>query len=651
MFFGKKTSTDVPVRRVAKTAPPVLTSRLRERSETVDFKDSKQPVDAVNAQDVGVRPSAIVQVPDGNRNFGKYIFQRKRIETSAALSSVLFNKIVNDDVKLGPHLYSRFAIAKINSTDKLCILFVDDTKTTSDDVEAVVSLLANQGYTLPATGTQGYFVASGLVLSLSQGHLTTANLIAERDIAKDPTKNALMNSFTDIITWAYLQKADDIDFGVNVTSSKSQIAFKIGGRYVRPERHLYPTETVMQMLGIAWQKSQGGAASQFEFKTEQQAQVTLDLPPVEGMDAPARVRLRWSGLPNDKGTCVTMRLQRLGESSRVRSLEEAGYLPPQIEILKRVIHSEGGMTTFSGVVGSGKTTSLIQLLSMLPRDIKIQSFEDPVELDLPFAYQRTITRDLTASGPDPSFLAAVRALYRSAMDVLYLGEIRDAETGLVARSVAESGHSVYTTTHARSALGIVDRFASPAVGIPRDVLATPEILKLLVYQALLPTNCKHCGKSPEEYAHAFSLKGEAKGVHTKYFDRLYDLYGIDPSQFRMRDERGCEHCIKPQLPELNGLDGRTVVCEMVEPDEQMLEYILASDNINLIRHWRSLASRSYEDENLIGKTTMECAILKASKGQIDPREIEPRFMSFETVEAKRKNAERYSHSKQQLKVA
>jgi general secretion pathway protein E len=645
MFSLKRPTTPTnTVRRVVQSTAKAIPDVAAKPTDSA-YPQQKQ-AEKVAAGSTDKSEPVIVQVTDGNRNFGKYIFQRKRIETTSALASILFNKIINDDVKLGPHLYSRFAIAKINSTDKSCILFVDDTKTTADDVEAVVILLANQGYTLPPTGAQGYFVASGLVLALSQGHLTTANLSAERDIAKDPTKNALMNSFTDIITWAYIQNADDIDFAVNVTSSKSQIAFKIGGRYVRPERHLYPTETVMQMLGIAWQKSQGGAASQFEFKTEQQAQVTLDLPPVEGMNSSVRVRLRWSGLPNDKGTCVTMRLQRLGESSRIRSLEEAGYLQPQIEILKRVIHSEGGMTTFSGVVGSGKTTSLIQLLSMLPRDIKIQSFEDPVELDLPFAYQRTITRDLAASGPDPSFMAAVRALYRSAMDVLYLGEIRDAETGLVARSVAESGHSVYTTTHARSALGIVDRFASQAVGIPRDVLATPDILKLLVFQALLPKTCPHCGKSPDDYAHAFSIKGDALGQHKKYFDRLYDLYGIDPGQFRMRDERGCEHCIKPELFELNGLNGRTVVCEMVEPDEQMLSYIVDTKNIELINYWRSLASRSYEDENLIGKTTMECAIYKASQGIVDPREIEPRFMRFETVEAKRKNSERYSQSKQ-----
>jgi len=261
------------------------------------------------------------------------------------------------------------------------------------------------------------------------------------------------------------------------------------------------------------------------------------------------------------------------------------------------------------------------------------------------AYQKTITRDLAQSGDDKAFLSATRALYRSALDALYLGEIRDRETGLVARQVVESGHSVYTTTHARSALGIAERFASPAIAINREVLATPGILKLLVYQALLPTNCPHCALSPNDYAHTFTLNGEKLEEHNRYFDRLERLYGITRDVYRLRNSRGCKFCIKDELPELNGFSGRTVVSEMIEPDEQMLEYIGAADGaLKLFKYWRAMASPRFDDPNLVGKNTMECAIFKAVRGTtedgkdvglIDPREIEPRFMSFETVENRR----------------
>src|SRR3546814_9154070 len=76
-------------------------------------------------------------------------------------------------------------------------------------------------------------------------------------------------------------------------------------------------------------------------------------------------------------------------------------------------------------------------------------------------------------------------------DVL-LGEIRDIDTGRAFMDLAGSGVNVYTTVHAPSAVGIPDRLASEFIGMPRDFLATANILKLLVFQALLPTLCTHC---------------------------------------------------------------------------------------------------------------------------------------------------------------
>lgn len=562
-------------------------------------------------------------------------FVSEVIETTQALTSITFRKVINEDVRLGTHLYSRVAIGLIAGAAKVCVLFVDRTKITDDDVVAVVDLLKNQGYSLPSEGAQGYFAISSIVLSLSQGHLTAETLKLERTIIRDPAKNSLMSAFVDVVCWAFKNRADDIDFAVDQQSATSQIAFKIGGRYIKPAMYRIPTDTLIQMLGIAWQKTDGGAGAQFEINTEQQAKLELDLPRCPDMPSGARVRLRWSGNPYDSGTVVTARLQRLGAAALIQSLDEAGYPLSQQQILRRIIRSEGGMTVFSGVVGSGKSTSLAQLMSMLPHDIKSISIEDPVELEIPRMYQKTVTRDLSATGEDPAFVAAVRAIFRSALDALLLGEIRDYSTGLLARSVAESGHSVYTTTHARSALGVLDRFASPAIGIPRDVLASPGLMKLMVYQALLPVTCPHCGLTPDAFVAKQGLKGADFAEHQRFFDRLHRLYNIEPGKFRLRDPSGCSHCRKADLPELNGFAGRTVVSEMVEPDSHMLDLIIGGNAVELYRYWRSMANNDFESDDLTGKNTMECAIWKASKGIIDPREIEHRFMAFETVEIQR----------------
>ncbi|MEJ8838089.1 ATPase, T2SS/T4P/T4SS family [Ramlibacter sp. AN1133] len=562
-------------------------------------------------------------------------FAETLIAQTSELARVSFHRVVNEDVKLGQHLFSRIAVAQLSPSARECLLFADRGAVTVDEVAAVVEQLRKLGWALVTQGPQGYWMHCALVMSLSQGHIDAHGLAVETEIARDPNKNALFTSFKDIVSWGYAHNADDIDFAIDLGAPKSQVCFKIGGRYVRPPMWSLATDTLVQMLGIAWQKSSGGADAAFQARTEQQAKVELELQRSSRLPHGARVRLRWSGMANDRGTVVTLRLQRLGESARIRSLESAGYPRSQMEILRRVIHSEGGMTVFSGVVGSGKSTSLAQLLRELPRDIKMISIEDPVELEIPWMYQKTVTRDLSASGEDSAFRSAVAAIYRSALDVLLLGEVRDVTTGMIARQVAESGHSVYTTTHAKGALGIIDRFASPAIGMPREVLATPDILKVLVYQALLPTTCPHCGLSPADFAAEHQLGGARLAAHMAYFERIERLYGLAAERFRLRNPRGCAQCSKSELPELNGYSGRTVVSEMIEPDDEMLRFIMAGNNVELTRYWRSLANARYDDDDLTGKTAMECAVFKAGQGIIDPREIEPRFMSFETVEQKR----------------
>lgn len=581
-------------------------------------------------------------VPRGETDYkvlGGLRFRSKTLTQVSELVDVSFHRIINDQLKIAAHMYSRIAVAKLSEGGKECAVFADPAKVTDDEVIEIVELMEIKGF----HAVEGYLAASTLVLSLSQGHVDAGALQRRRQIQRSGPNNALFAAFVDIVAWAYDAGADDLDFALDITTDQSQIAFKIGGKYVRPVQFLLHTATMHQMLGIAWQLSDGGASHGFDTKIEQQAKINIELPPKSGpRPNGARIRLRWSGLANDKGTVVTMRLQRLGSSAMVQSLEQAGYLDDHMRIFRRTIRSEGGMVCLSGVVGSGKSTSLAGLLRTLPNTQKIQSIEDPVELDIPNAYQSTVTRDLASSQADPAFLSKSRAIFRSALDVLYLGEIRDIETGGIARQVLESGHTVYTTTHAASGIGCIDRFASPQINIPRNVLAAPGILKLLVYQSLMPVNCPHCAISPDDFISGMDRK--AKNEFDIYWGRIESLYGISRSKFRLRNEPGCPHCRRDGLPELNGFKGRTVVCEMVEFDDQMLSYIREERTNDLYRHWMAQSDGRFDSLNMTGKTSMECAIYKAGLGQIDPREIEERFRSFEVIEEMRERNRRVQTS-------
>src|SRR5690606_16315784 len=100
---------------------------------------------------------------------------------------------------------------------------------------------------------------------------------------------------------------------------------------------------------------------------------------------------------------------------------------------------------------------------------------------------------------------------------------------------------------------------------------------------------------------------------------------------------GCAQCRSRQLAELNGLAGRTVVAEMIEPgaDDVFLQCVRQGDNIRLRRHLAQMRAAPFDAPDMHGKSAMECAIYKALHGQIDPRDVEARFKAFETVALER----------------
>ena len=546
-----------------------------------------------------------------------------------ALYRVPFVRCVNSEVGISAHLYVSIAIVQAVSDAKIAVLLLTEA-VSPNEIDELLDLLSQAGWSLPNDGTQAWRAASQIIVSVSQGHLGDQQISSARSIFANKELTHLWQSFVNVTQWAVDQSVNDMDFVVREREELSQIAFKIDGRYIAPERWLIPTDTMMQMLGVAYQRSEGGADPNFQVHAEQQARLSVDLAAGE------TVRLRWSGLSTDIGTVVTMRIQRMGASSTLHTLEAAGCLDWQSKTLKRVLLSQGGLVSFSGKVGSGKSVTLAILMTMLGQHQKIVEVSDPVEIDLGHkVHQKTVIRDVTKTGPESErqFAAAVRGLFRSALDVCLLGEIRDIETGLVARAIMESGHSVYTTTHSPSALGIFAKYASPQVGIPMDVLATPDNIRLNVYQTLVAKLCPHCAMTLQQ--HADLLDAAGRDEQARYFDRIERLFGLDRSKYRLRNPHGCHSCQNVDLPSRNGHAGRTLAMEMVEPDEFMCSLIQNNDRVGLVRYWRSLASKRYDDPDLTGKTAMECAIYKAQRGEIDPREIELQFEHFETVEHKR----------------
>jgi len=172
-------------------------------------------------------------------------------------------------------------------------------------------------------------------------------------------------------------------------------------------------------------------------------------------------------------------------TSNIKRFEEL-YLPP---ILGDISMSAQGLILFSGVTGSGKSTSIASMLQYVNerKRVHIVTIEDPIEYifhdDKAIINQREVGIDCV------NFNEALRALVRENPDVVLVGEMRDYETFEAAIRAAETGHLVFGTIHASSAWQtfgrIYDLFPEGEREQIRKLLAYN--LRAIVYQKLLPT--------------------------------------------------------------------------------------------------------------------------------------------------------------------
>ena len=87
------------------------------------------------------------------------------------------------------------------------------------------------------------------------------------------------------------------------------------------------------------------------------------------------------------------------------------------------------------------------------------------------------------------FAAGLRSILRQDPDVIFVGEIRDAETAQTAVQAALTGHLVISTVHTNSALAAAARLTD--LGVEPFLLA--DVLRTLIGQRLLRSVCPSCG--------------------------------------------------------------------------------------------------------------------------------------------------------------
>lgn len=529
-----------------------------------------------------------------------------------------FSRKLYDVIGMQPSLKHRLCPIDV-STDATpqtfaVVLLHDElnTELTAD----LVSQLGFKGWKL---APDSYYIAPQTVMvDLARDGINENRKSGKGATGAKKHDSALWNMFEGAAKFAIENDASDIHIEIDRTKVDSQIKFRVDGRLTKPREFQIDTFKLLDMVAYLYNvHSNSGSENTFNENQPQQCQIAST---VKGQ----KLLFRWASNKTASGTKVVMRVIKQDSVETIRSLPQLGYLPPQITIWNRALSRLGGGTLVAGVVGSGKSTTLQTVMSMLPEWMAKYTAEDPVENLIPGAAQFSVSRSLTAHDEDP-FLAIKRQTKRMDPDVVMVGELRDKESASLFRDIAESGHRAFSTVHAPSAIDMITlRLVSSEMGIPRDVIATPNFINLLVYQALVPKLCPCCKRDA------------AQVLDEAYLARIERLFGIDRSRLKAQNDDGCAECRRKGLPELNGSKGRIVVAEMIEPTPKMLLLFRDCKNLELKHYIRSLRTAKYDEPDSTGKSALEVAMYHVAQGTIDPREVEVKFGSFDQYEAERK---------------
>jgi type II secretory ATPase GspE/PulE/Tfp pilus assembly ATPase PilB-like protein len=307
------------------------------------------------------------------------------------------------------------------------------------------------------------------------------------------------------------------------------------------------------------------------------------------------IGVRIATTPTSEGSLMVMRLL-YNDAGDTQDLVQLGFSPEHADSLQGLKDCPIGMNLISGPTGSGKSTTLQRVLlgeiAQSGGRLHVITVEDPVEYPIHGAVQTPVTNASSEDERSRFFSQAIANAMRLDPDTIMIGEIRDRASAQSALRAAMTGHQVWSTVHANSAVGILDRLED--MGLPLRMLADPAIITGLISQRLVKLLCPHC-KQPIDGSHATRLPAALQA-------RLRAALG-DAFELACTTGPGCKHCAG------RGTVDRSVLAEVITPDERFFTHLREGDKAGATRYWLN---------ELGGRTMTEHAIDKVRDGLVDP---------------------------------
>jgi general secretion pathway protein E len=267
----------------------------------------------------------------------------------------------------------------------------------------------------------------------------------------------------------------------------------------------------------------------------------------------SEIDVRVATMPTQHGESAAVRL--LPRDRGLLELSKLGLSSHDEGVLKKLLALPHGMIVITGPTGSGKTTTLATMLSILNETSrKILTIEDPVEYEIPGINQSQVKPSIGLT-----FATALRAFVRQDPDVIMVGEIRDAETANIAIHAALTGHLVLTTLHTETAAAAVPRLLD--LGVEGFLLKST--LRAVIAQRLVRLLCDRCKTQRKLVADDLAR------------DPRYGMVGFASGDV-VHEACGCERC------GASGFRGRGGVFEVLEIAGEVRNLIGSHTDANML---------------------------------------------------------------------
>tara|TARA_R110002096_G_scaffold16991_6_gene58415 strand:- start:867 stop:2576 length:1710 start_codon:yes stop_codon:yes gene_type:complete len=257
------------------------------------------------------------------------------------------------------------------------------------------------------------------------------------------------------------------------------------------------------------------------------------------------IDFRVSTIPTVHGENIVLRV--LDRQKGIVPIDEIGLEREVLDLLKLMVARPEGLLLVTGPTGSGKTTTLYSVLNHLNTEsVNIMTLEDPVEYPMGMIRQTSVNEAVRLD-----FASGIRSMLRQDPDIILVGEIRDEDTAAMAFRAAMTGHQVFSTLHANSALGAVPRLID--MGVRPEIMAG-NIIGILAQRLVrkLKPGCMEAYEPIGIERRILGLSEQPAG------ERIYRV--------------GEEH----QHAEHQGYSGRLALMELLKFDREMDELIARS---------------------------------------------------------------------------